>query len=119
MHQEHQGPRFLLIKPQPVGGLFGKRPSNLAMILLPSFPEVMQQNRQVEEILAPDLLVHLTEDPLLLRQRLRFRHRQQAVLVHRVLVVLIELHQAPDRREHRDELFQEMRPVHRLESAGH
>ena len=89
------------------------------MILLPSFPEVMQQNRQVEEILAPDLLVHLTEDPLLLRQRLRFRHRQQAVLVHRVLVVLIELHQAPDRREHRDELFQEMSPVHRLESAGH
>ena len=40
------------------------------------------------------------------------------MLIHRVLVVLVELHQATDRREHGENFLKQMRPVHGLERPG-
>ena len=41
------------------------------------------------------------------------------MLIHRVLVILVELHQASDRGKDRDELLQQMGAMHRFKRAGH
>ena len=40
------------------------------------------------------------------------------MLVNRVLVILIELHQPTDTRERRHQLLQQMRTMHRLKGFG-
>src|SRR5256885_14283266 len=112
MHQKAQRARFLLVKIQASRGVLGDGLSDLAMVFLAPLPKVMQEDRKMKQILSADLLIDLLENPWFSAQFLCFRDRQQAVLIHRVLVVLVELHQASDRREDRDELLQEMGPVH-------
>ena len=46
-------------------------------------------------------------------------HREQAVLVHGVLVVGVELHEAADRPERRDEPLQQAHLVHGSQRGGY
>ena len=119
MHQKAQRARLLLVKAQASRDVLGNGLSDLAVVFLAPLPKVMQEDRQMKQIFSADLLIDLLENPWLLAQFLCFRDRQQAVLIHRVLVVLVELHQPSDRREDRDELLQEMGAVHCREGLGH
>ena len=66
----------------------------------------------MEQILPLDLPIHLSEYSGMIGERFGFGHRQEAVLIDGVLMILVELHQAPYTREGRDEFFQQMRPMH-------
>ena len=73
----------------------------------------------MQEILPLDLLANFPDDTRILGKRLGLGHCQQGMFIHRILVILVELHQAPDRSKIRDELLQQMGSMHRSKSAGY
>src|SRR6185436_17350359 len=88
------------------------------MIFLPSFPQIMQQDCQMQEILSLHLLAYLPDDRGLFGNGFGLRHRQNSMLINRIFMILVELHQATERREYRNDLFQKMGAMHRLKRAG-
>ena len=89
------------------------------MVLIETFAEVMQQEGQVQDVLPVNLPIDFPEHTPRMGQRLSFRDPQQAVLVHGVLVVLVELHEPPHPRKGRDQLLQQIGAMHGLERARH
>ncbi len=118
MHQEHQGPGLLLVEAQPRRRVFGQLPAHFTVVSLLPLAQVVQQHRQMEQILPGNLAIDLPEDARILPAGFCLGHSQQAVLIHSVLVVLIELHQPAHRPEDRHDFFQQMRPVHGFQRSG-
>ena len=106
VHEKAERPRFLLVESQPNGDLLRQPLSDVAVILLLPFPQVMHQHRQVEDVLAFDATVDLAEHAGVLSKRFGAADGQQAVLIHGVLMVLIELHQPAHGAHRRHELLQ-------------
>ena len=119
VHEKHQHSGLLLVEAQPRRRLLRNHLAHFAVILFPSLPQIVQQDRQVQEILPPDLLIHLPDDARLQGERFGLGHRQQGMFIHRILVILVELHQASERGKDRDELLQQMGAMHRFKRGGH
>ena len=79
-----------------------------------AFSEVLAlvQQGQMEQVFPFNLTIHFSEHTGMFGQSFGFRHRQETMLVDRVLVILIELHQSAHTREGRHQLLQQMRPMH-------
>src|ERR1051325_30928 len=119
MHEKDQRPCLQLVTSQPLRRLFRNQFAHFTVIFLPSLPQVMQQDRQVQEVLPLHLLTDLPDHTRLMGKRFCLSYRQQRMFIYRVLVVQIELHQATERRKNRDDLLQHMHAMHRLERTGH
>ncbi len=97
VHEKAQRPRFLFIESQTDGDFFRQPFSDVAMIFLLPLTEIVHQHCQMENVFAFDPSVHFSQHACVLTEGFRAADGQQAMLVHRVFMVLIELHQAADR----------------------
>ena len=70
-------------------------PPDLAMIFFESLSQIVQQQREVQRRLILQAPINVSQAILALRKSGRFLDRPNAMLVDRVLVILIELQQAP------------------------
>ncbi len=112
MHQKPQ--RFGLMgrKPQPGGRVGGDLQPHLAMILQMALAQVVNQQRQVQQMLLGKRAIDPAHGAAV-RRKLRGKlHRPQAMLIDRVLVILVELQQPPGMLELGDESFEKAGTVH-------
>ena len=62
--------------------------------------------------------INLSEETGPFPQSFHLPHRQEAVFIHGILMVLVELHQATDSSEGWDKLFQNTSLMHKLQRFG-
>ena len=94
MDQHDQRSRVPFIEPQPCSRFFSQPLADFTMILFMALAQIMQEQREMEQILPLDFSIHFSEHAGMFGQRFGLRHRQQTVLIDGVLVVLIELHES-------------------------
>src|SRR3989304_943691 len=100
--------RLGLISPQreSLGRLLGDSPPHLAMVFLVALAQIVQQQRQVERGLILELSVNLSRKVAPLDKARRFLDGADAMLVHGVFMVLIQLQQAARVRKRRDDFLE-------------
>ena len=107
VNEEPQDLGFVRRKPQPRGRVGGDLQPHFAMILQTPLAEVVDQQRQMQQMLLRNRPVDSAHRPGVRRKLRGELHRPQAVLVDRVLVILIELQQSPGVLELGNEPFEQ------------
>ena len=92
--------------------------SHFAVIVVVAFSQVMHQQRQVQQSLVPQIAIGRPHRPRVVQETGGALHRPNTVLVDRVLVVVVELHQAAGVLHGRDKLLEHPQFVQAPQHVG-
>src|SRR2546425_2828438 len=118
-NQKHKELCLDIVKAEPLRHIHSNPLADEAVVLLLSLADIVDEQRKVQQVFPLDLAIDPAQEAARSADLFRLTHREQAVLVHGVLVVGIELHEAADGPERRNEPLQQMHPMHRVKSLGH
>jgi hypothetical protein len=118
-NEKHQELCLVIIHAEPLGHIHGNPLTDEAVVLFLPLTDIVNEQRKVQQVFPLDLTIDSAQEAVRGADLFGLTHREQAVLVHGVLVVGIELHEAADGPERRNEPLQQMHPMHRSERVGH
>src|SRR5712691_6445489 len=117
-NQKHQELCLVIVQAEPLPHIRGDALADDTMILLLPLADIVDEQREMQEIFSLDFPVHTSQKAVCTSELFGLTQRQQVVLVYRILVVGIELHEAADSPERRDEPLQQGHSVHGSQRIG-
>ena len=118
-NQEHHELCLVIVQTEPLGRIHSDSLADETVVLFLPLADIVNEQREMQQVFPLDLAIDPAHKAVRSADLFGLTHREQAVLVHGVLVVGVELHEAADGPERRDEPFQQMHPMHRVKSRGH
>ena len=106
VHQKLERLGLAQRQPQPLGGFLGNPQADFAVVFDKTLAQVVNQQGQVQRSLLLDAAVDAAQQARIGDEIGGPLDRQDAMLVDRVLVILVELQQAAGMREGGNDFFQ-------------